>query len=256
MSERKVINKYYAPDFDPAKIPKVRRPGKGGQKKVRMMLPMSVRCLACGNYIYKGTKFNSRKETVKGEDYLGIPIFRFYIRCSRCSSEFTIKTDPKNADYVCEKGASSNFDGLKEERRRAEAEKLRKSMEEEENAMKKLENKSYDSKREMELLEEMDNIQIRRSKKEMLDPNDLLSITLEKTKRDKRKRDGELDDFGLTEDDLDELKEAELLFKKKESSQQTIGDPSLFVNKNNGESIKKNTSTTPKSSLPFKIRKV
>ena len=40
-----------------------------------MMLPFSLKCNICGNYLRMGTKFNMRKETVENEDYLGIEIY-------------------------------------------------------------------------------------------------------------------------------------------------------------------------------------
>lgn len=49
------------------------------------------RCDNCGEYIYKGKKFNSRKEDVEDEYYLGLRIFRFYIKCPRCVSEIAFK---------------------------------------------------------------------------------------------------------------------------------------------------------------------
>lgn len=73
MGERKVLNRYFPPDFDPAALPKRKRP-MTNDMKVRMMLPMSVRCKTCGNFMYKGTKFNTRKEDVMGENYLGIQV--------------------------------------------------------------------------------------------------------------------------------------------------------------------------------------
>ncbi|KAL4584096.1 hypothetical protein LXL04_008686 [Taraxacum kok-saghyz] len=100
MAERRLLNKYYPPDFDPAKIPRRRIP-KNQQIKVRFMLPMSIRCSTCGNYIYEGTKFNSRKEDVIHD--------RFYFKCTTCSSEITVKTDPQNSDYIVESGAARTF---------------------------------------------------------------------------------------------------------------------------------------------------
>ncbi|KAH0502574.1 Coiled-coil domain-containing protein 94 [Microtus ochrogaster] len=116
------------------------------------------RCKTCGEYIYKGKKFNARKETVQNEAYLGLPIFRFYIKCTRCLAEITFKTDPENTDYTMEHGATRNFQAeklLEEEEKRVQKER---EDEELNNPMKVLENRTKDSKLEMEVLENLQEL--------------------------------------------------------------------------------------------------
>lgn len=157
MSERKVLNKYYPPDFDPSKIPKLKLP-KDRQYVVRLMAPFNMRCKTCGEYIYKGKKFNARKETVQNELYMGLPIFRFYIKCTRCLAEITFKTDPENTDYAMEHGATRNFQA--EKLLEEEEKKIQRDREDEElnNPMKVLENRTRDSKMEMEVLENLQEL--------------------------------------------------------------------------------------------------
>jgi len=132
------------------------------------MAPFSMRCNTCGEYIYKGKKFNARKETVEGEDYYGIKIFRFYIKCTLCSAEITFKTDPKNTDYAAEHGASRNFEPWREEKAVEEEDRLAKLEEEENNPMKALENRTVDSKREMDILDALQDIRARNARNERL----------------------------------------------------------------------------------------
>jgi Saf4/Yju2 protein len=187
MSERKVLTKYYPPDFDPSKItrtPRHLRPAEAKLPKVRLMAPFSMKCTSCGEYIYKGRKFNAQKETTD-EKYLNISIFRFYIKCTRCAAEITFKTDPKNMDYTCEKGAKRNFeiwrsgkgDEIEEtdeqrldrlEREEAEAEEM-----EERNAMAELEQKMEDSKREMKIADALDEIRTRNARIERGEKGDI-----------------------------------------------------------------------------------
>lgn len=157
MSERKVLNKYYPPDFDPAKIPRMKL-AKNRQYTVRLMAPFNMRCVTCGEYIYKGKKFNARKEDVEDQTYLGIRIYRFYIKCTRCLQEISFKTDPQNTDYEIEAGATRNFMALKlaEEQAQRELDDLKE--EEANNPMKLLENRTEQSRNEIELMESLEEL--------------------------------------------------------------------------------------------------
>ncbi|KAJ3413512.1 hypothetical protein HDV05_007895 [Chytridiales sp. JEL 0842] len=177
MSERKVLNKYFPPDFDPSKIPRRKMP-KEEKHKVRLMTPFSMRCEKCGDYIYKGKKFNAMKERVEGEDYLGIHIFRFYIRCPRCALQITFKTDPMNSDYVAERGAQRNFEPWREGAEADEEKAKEKMQEEENNPMKALENRTLDSKREMDILDALDEIRTKNAQNERVDAEELLDKML------------------------------------------------------------------------------
>ena len=97
-------------------------------------------------------------ETVQDEDYLGIKIYRFYFKCTNCYSEITFKTDPKNNDYVAEFGASRNHEPWKDMLLAEEEYKAMKKQEMKEDVMKSLEYRTYDSKREMDILDAMDQV--------------------------------------------------------------------------------------------------
>lgn len=201
MSERKVLTKYYPPDFDPSAItrkPKHLRQTGPKVITVRLMAPFSMKCTSCGKwpislityfqdfiarklttvpgeYIYKGRKFNARKETTE-EKYLSISVYRFYIRCTRCSGEITFKTDPKNMDYTCERGAKRNFEPWRDPKAenyhetqeqaldRIEREENEEHEREERDKMAELEEKMLDSKREMAIADALDEIRTRNAR--------------------------------------------------------------------------------------------
>lgn len=173
MSERKVLNKYFPPDFNPSNVPRGTRGGSGCHK-VRLMAPFSMRCDVCGEYIYKGKKFNARKETVHTENYLGIPIYRFFIHCTLCHAEISFKTDPKNADYIADRGASRNFEAWRDEKFLNQEMTMRKQLEELLDPMKKLENRTVDSKREIDILDALDEIRTKNARSERVDADDVL----------------------------------------------------------------------------------
>lgn len=173
MSERKVLNKYYPPDFDPSKIPRMKL-ARNRQYTVRLMAPFNMRCKTCGEYIYKGKKFNARKEDVEGDDYLGIRIYRFYIKCTRCLQEISFKTDPKNTDYEIEAGATRNFMALKLAEEQAQREEDEEKEEEATNPMKLLEKRTLQSKQELELLESLEELKDLNRRQQTIDYDQML----------------------------------------------------------------------------------
>ncbi|XP_055693406.1 splicing factor YJU2 [Lutzomyia longipalpis] len=194
MSERKVLNKYYPPDFDPSKIPRMKL-AKNRQYTVRLMAPFNMRCVTCGEYIYKGKKFNARKEDVENETYLGIRIYRFYIKCTRCLQEISFKTDPKNTDYEIEAGATRNFMALKlaEEQARKEEEEQRE--EEANNPMKLLENRTQQSRNEIELLESLEELRDLNRRQQTIDYDQMLQqYDTTETAREREERLARLDE--------------------------------------------------------------
>jgi len=158
MSERKVLNKYYPPDFDPSKIPRSKE-RRNSTFTIRLMAPCNMRCTTCGEYIYKGRKFNSRKEDVDDMNHLGLRIYRFYIKCTACLSEISFRTDPANTDYILEAGATRNFEALSKAEKQAEAEERAHKEELENNPMKLLEERTEASKNEMERMEALEEMQ-------------------------------------------------------------------------------------------------
>jgi hypothetical protein len=169
------------------------------------MAPFSMKCLSCGEYIYKGRKFNSRKEIRPDEKYLGIQILFFHIKCTRCSAEITFRTDPRNTDYAMVKGAMRSFEpwrnkelaeeSVDERLDRLEREEAEAAGEEEKNAMEDLEAKNADARREMAAADALDeirqrNARIHRSEKEGTDFAD----TIVRTEDEERERQEREDD--------------------------------------------------------------
>ncbi|KAF2672558.1 DUF572-domain-containing protein [Microthyrium microscopicum] len=161
MSERKVLQKYYPPDFDHTKITKSKGPKSTKLPTVRLMTPFAMRCTRCGTWIPKSKKFNARKETPEGDKYLGIQKFRFYLRCPGCSGEISFMTDPKNMDYVAEAGAKRNFEPWRENHvEETDEERLRRleAEEVEVDPMQDLEAKMHDAQEDMQVADALDEI--------------------------------------------------------------------------------------------------
>ena len=118
-----------------------------------------------------------------------------------CSAEITFKTDPKNTDYSAEHGASRNFEPWRDEKEGQEEDRLARLEEEENNPMKALENRTVDAKREMDILDALQDIRAKNAKYERVGQSvDLVArIRVEdlETEEDQRRREEEEEDEKL-----------------------------------------------------------
>ncbi len=188
MAERKVLNKYYDPEYDPKKIPRKSDLSKNTQWNIRTMTPCSMRCSNCGEYIYKAKKFNSRMETVKEKTYLGINIHRFYIKCPRCLAEISYTTDPENGDYTLESGATRNYESVHLTEKLEEKERMLTEESEKMNPLRVIEKRMEASNREMKTLEDLEELQNMNHRKDSVDPDSVIKMVREKHSTLKRKQ--------------------------------------------------------------------
>eukprot|EP00007_Cunea_sp_BSH-02190019_P006430 CAMPEP_0174239412 /NCGR_PEP_ID=MMETSP0417-20130205/14526_1 /TAXON_ID=242541 /ORGANISM="Mayorella sp, Strain BSH-02190019" /LENGTH=350 /DNA_ID=CAMNT_0015318349 /DNA_START=11 /DNA_END=1059 /DNA_ORIENTATION=+ len=113
MAERKSVNKYYPPDWRPehGSVNKYhgQHPLRERARKlhlgiliIRFEMPFNVWCTGCGCHVGRGTRFNAEKK--QAGSYFSTKIWEFSMKCRSCPNMMSIRTDPKNADYVCGDG--------------------------------------------------------------------------------------------------------------------------------------------------------
>ncbi|XP_028315213.1 coiled-coil domain-containing protein 130 homolog [Gouania willdenowi] len=170
MGERKGTNKYYPPDFDPAKhgslngyhkthaLRERARKLSQGILIIRFEMPYNIWCDGCKNHIGMGVRYNAEKKKVG--NYYTTPIYRFRMKCHLCVNYIEMQTDPATCDYVIVSGASrkeERWDMAENEQilttERAEKEKL------ETDAMYKLDHGGKDKQKLNKALPSLSEIQ-------------------------------------------------------------------------------------------------
>jgi hypothetical protein len=98
----------------------------------------------------------------------------FFLQCTRCLQEISFKTDPRNTDYEIEAGATRNFMALKLAEEQAIREEEEAREEEASNPMKLLENRTKQSKNEIELLESLEELKDLNRRQQAVDYDSML----------------------------------------------------------------------------------
>jgi hypothetical protein len=229
MGERKVLNKYIPPDFDPALVPRgTKLSAKDGTVDVRMMLPFTLQCDNCHTFLYRGRKFNSKKEPMGGAEgkYLGITRWRFYIKCTHCSRPITFLTDPQNADYELESGGTRNYEMKKDQEEHTAAHQAELDQKAAINPMAALESRVVESKKEMADLDNLEEIRAMNARHVKL-----LHSTTDAVLNRHEKNNKNAEDDGPHDNDADD--EQQELTAEDEALVQSIFHSSGAVNNSN-----------------------
>jgi hypothetical protein len=121
--------------------------------------------------MFQGTKCNCRKELCYNEFYLGINVYRIYLHCKSCYAEITIKTDPKNCDYIVETGASRHFEPWR-------AQQVAQAMELKQQfsgvCTEKVEERTLDTQRDMEQKRDLGRLCALSNKQEKVDVSQIV----------------------------------------------------------------------------------
>ncbi|CDO64582.1 conserved protein, unknown function [Plasmodium reichenowi] len=249
MAERKVLNKYIPPDFDPdklmeskkllKKIEKRKNRNKNKTKKklmnIRMMYPFTLKCNKCKTFTYVGTKFNSRVEKLKDETYLNIPIWKFYGKCQECKNEIIFKTDPKNGDYLLIAGGTRTYDAHKEQELADDY--YRNSNVKDEDKIKNTEKQSYNAMLELKMNEQLEELQ--NVNKRHLDKFSSINKALNRL-YEKSELENKENNFFMNNLDSEDEKAFFSLLNKSRSSKDHIGDNLNKYNPSNNNWVNKN----------------
>ncbi|KAJ4335337.1 Pre-mRNA-splicing factor cwf16 [Ascochyta clinopodiicola] len=187
MADRKCISKYIPADFDPSKLSRLST--KPPRTTVNFVCPFrSMRCLSCGSFTTKGTKFHNAPKEISTETYLGCEIIRLYLKCPRCRAPIVIETDPKSTDYRIVSGAKRGYEPWRngaeaEESTEARLDRLeREERKSDVSAFEHLESRVEDGKREMEVEDALGEIQAANARREAVQTPGLL-LTVDGVKK-------------------------------------------------------------------------
>jgi len=208
--EEKIESNYYPPDWDPKKVPKrfaqqvkakytkkshEDRFAVCNQMQIRTMAPFNIRCNSCGFYTNKGSKIQANvdkwpdpKDPSKDYLYLDkISVWRFHIRCINCRAVIVFRTDPEHQDYDIISGGTRSFRSAYVRARAEEAAEDQQEEIEKNNPMKLLEDRTLASRKELEEVELLEDLQEIRNAPSNTDAGDLLMKKINAEVEDARK---------------------------------------------------------------------